>query len=884
MRRRGSDSGGYAGAVVDSKSCLRRGLQTAAVAALLGNAGVASALGFGTIRVHSALNEPLNATINLVALTPEEKTALQVDMASADMFRRFGIQRTSLADRIRIVAAPGNEDSQVLLRLTTDAPVQEPFLRFLIEADTGSGRALREYTVLLDPPGQAPAGTQAGTQVQPQTEASAPQPGAANPRPRASQQPTPARSPANAGPAAGTASSTSAAEPVPDRYGPVQAGETLSRIAADLRRPGTTLDQMQVAIYRNNPQAFSDNMNILLRGAMLSVPPVERIRAIENGEARAVVRQQQAEAMERLAQADAATAVDRAGPTADVSSATTDARLRLEPSRIDGRGEVGTAGFGRLAMPDFDSAGNETGPATPATTEVGEAGQGEADPGEADPMVAEGGATPDSVAPSTGSVGEVDATTSTGSPVDDAGNTAAVDNDTAVADTAEPTAPGTTSPAESPDTLTGNTAEPALTTDSENDGVDSSSAVAVDGDDVNASEGGDYRPLPSSDTDVVGASGTDGLLRPRNLLLFAGGLGLVGLLLAWRRRRQYKPVPLHFEAEGGHAAEPTVDEPLPAAGEPRQAHIAPAPDTGRPSQRIERAETQIKAGEFDQARETLEAGLKEHPNDSALQDKRLELDYLTGDDQAFMANIERFGTALSDNGVRWAGVASMGRVLRPQDPRFALGLEGDSPAATPAEEDGSAQPDAESADALYDSFMSSNDSGLDDELPPVPEEDDAAAERFFSIDESSDDVDPAPTPSARGEDAAAQGQGRRDTAADMDGFEWEDQKIEGGDEREHDQGDEPGLTFDLDSPRESAPKPEPKSIQTIDTDGFDLDDGSDNENGEDGDTDPVEIRLDLARMYIEMEDNTAARELLEDVQKEGDETQRATATELLNKL
>ncbi|ERJ18871.1 Tfp pilus assembly protein FimV-like protein [Salinisphaera shabanensis E1L3A] len=156
-RMRGSNPGGYAGAVVDSKSYLRRRLQGAAVAALLCNAGVASALGFGAIRVHSALNEPLDATINLVALTPAEKTALQVDMASVDMFRRFGIERTALADRIRIVASPGNESSQVLLRLTTDAPVREPFLRFLIEADTGSGRALREYTVLLDPPGRAPA-------------------------------------------------------------------------------------------------------------------------------------------------------------------------------------------------------------------------------------------------------------------------------------------------------------------------------------------------------------------------------------------------------------------------------------------------------------------------------------------------------------------------------------------------------------------------------------------------------------------------------------------------------------------------------------------------------------------------------------------------------
>ena len=53
---------------------------------------------------------------------------------------------------------------------------------------------------------------------------------------------------------------------------------------------------------------------------------------------------------------------------------------------------------------------------------------------------------------------------------------------------------------------------------------------------------------------------------------------------------------------------------------------------------------------------------------------------------------------------------------------------------------------------------------------------------------------------------------------------------------------------------------------------------------DDVETDPIEIRIDLARMYIEMEDNAAARELLEEVQNDGNDAQRATAEELLNKL
>ncbi|WP_353220056.1 FimV/HubP family polar landmark protein [Salinisphaera sp. S4-8] len=873
------------------------------MAALLCNAGVASALGFGAIRVHSALNEPLDATINLVALTPEEKTALQVDMASVDMFQRFGIERTALADRIRIVANPGNESSQVLLRLTTDAPVREPFLRFLIEADTGNGRALREYTVLLDPPGQAPQ--------PPSGMASASAPPASSQSSRASAADTAPVAPEPAAPEPTAAPAR--AEPRSDRYGPVAAGETLSRIAARLRRPDTTLDQMQVAIYRNNPQAFSDNMNILLRGAMLAIPPVERIRSIAPGEARAVVRAQQAEAVERLA----STATDSsAQPTVaqgESAPATTDARLRLEPSRIDGQsagGAVGTAGFGRLTLPDFGPGEGSVGAGDAASPDTDTA---DTDTG-TDPMVSDGRAVADrgeqapggDNAPTDTAVDSATRTNETAaqSPTDetDALSSTARDATTEVdATTGDNAAAGidnepagaaadqdiAASSADRPATTdamvtTGDTDE-ALQPDSASDAVADSTDTAVAADSGSMQSQDSYRPLPAQDVDVVGASDGASLLSPRNLLLLAGGLGLAALLLAWRRRRQYKPVPLHFEAEGDHPVAPSAEEEFEQPGEARQAYIAPAPNTTRPSLRIEQADAQIKAGEFDQARATLEAGLGDHPHDSALQDKRLELDYLTGDDNAFMGNIERFGSALTGNGVRWAGVAAMGRVLRPDDPRFALGLtdDGPTPAAAEAEPDDEPQ-DPESAEALYESFISSRDSGLDEELPPAIDDESSDDGHYFTIDESlpdSDDADAAHT-----ELDLPEAPKRASETPDEQGFEWQDQEIADGGERQHDQGDDPGLAFDLDSVDDDAGKDKPRSVETIDDSEFDLDAEDDTAAEDDVETDPVEIRLDLARMYIEMEDATAARELLEEVQSEGNEAQRATATELLNTL
>lgn len=842
--------------MLDLTSYFRRRLRGAAIAALLCHAGIASALGFGAIRVHSALNEPLDATINLVALTPEEKSALSVDMASVDMFQRFGIERTALAERIRIATSDGNEASQVLLRLTTADPVREPFLRFLIEADTGAGRALREYTVLLDPPGQAPAApasapTPSTARTTTTTAASAPSSSTAQPS-----------APRSATPVAGD-------EPKSDRYGPVAQGETLSRIADRVRRPGTTLDQMQVAIYRNNPQAFSDNMNILLRGSVLAIPPVERIRAIDQASARSVVREQRQAAVTRIAdERPAASSNTLAG--AATPPDTTDARLRLEPPRVDGAGfsgAVGTAGFGRLTLPDFSTT-TDSSPAAGDDTALA-AGDAEAQPAvdsTDDPMVSSGSA---------------DAVTAT----DDQTAAEPLDSQVATPEVSENAIDSTLAATNEPEAAT-----PA----------DETATTVTDG------EAADYQPLPSDAVDVTGAGSEGGLLQPRNLLLLAAVLLLLALLIVWNRRRQYKPVPLNFNAEDdeGPIGAAAADDEAPFLDEP-DTHTASAPAAAGPAPalRVQEADRQMKLGLFEEARQGLEEGLAEHPDDSELQDKRLELDYVSGDAGAFVANVERFEASLAGDGVRWAGIASMGRVLVPEDPRF--GFQTGEPTATPKP----AAPD--SPQAVFDSFEANRDDDLDAIAPVV---DPAGDSRYFSIDdeEESDDTLAAAEPKAptaddepsidealtpRGgldmpEDGPAGDQGPEtldidDSAfADSgDRFEWQDQDLAPGEGRRHDQGDDPGMAFELDTDTPAEPEPPKKPVEQIDDSEFDLgaDDTASDSEGSDTE-DSVDVRLDLARMYLDMEDHATARELLEEAVNEGNESQRATAQELLNGL
>ena len=114
------------------------------------------ALGLGDITMNSALNEPLDARIELLSATPEELDNLTIALASADTFSRYGIDRPFYLNDMQFsVVRSGRVDGNYVL-VTSLSPMAEPFLTFLVEASWSRGRLLREYTVFLDPPTFAP--------------------------------------------------------------------------------------------------------------------------------------------------------------------------------------------------------------------------------------------------------------------------------------------------------------------------------------------------------------------------------------------------------------------------------------------------------------------------------------------------------------------------------------------------------------------------------------------------------------------------------------------------------------------------------------------------------------------------------------------------------
>jgi pilus assembly protein FimV len=123
------------------------------------------AIGLGDINLESALNEPLRAEIELLSATPEELSSLVVTLASAETFARYGIDRPFYLQEIEFKVLRDGPNGPVVQARSRSA-ITEPFLTFLVEARWSSGRLLREYTVLLDPPTYSPPAVQQAPAVE----------------------------------------------------------------------------------------------------------------------------------------------------------------------------------------------------------------------------------------------------------------------------------------------------------------------------------------------------------------------------------------------------------------------------------------------------------------------------------------------------------------------------------------------------------------------------------------------------------------------------------------------------------------------------------------------------------------------------------------------
>lgn len=313
----------------------------------------ALALGLGDIRVLSKPGQPLLAEIPVISADPTELQSLRVGLASPVTFERVGLQRPAgLVSELQFELSR-NTQGRAVVRVTSTSPVDTPAVAFLIEADWGQGRLVREYSALMDAPTSAvalsepeivaPAGAMSNAIVREAQAAAAPAP---------SPDPAPVPRAAAATPAARSAASASATAPGAGSEMVVRQGQTLSHIAQSLgSSQQVSRERAMIALLRANPEAFiRGNMNLLKQGAVLRMPDAAAVAAVDGNEAAAMVREHAAQwRQSRAIPQPAAVAATPAPAAAAASStpATSGARLEIAPAVAAAAAQAGsTTGTG----------------------------------------------------------------------------------------------------------------------------------------------------------------------------------------------------------------------------------------------------------------------------------------------------------------------------------------------------------------------------------------------------------------------------------------------------------------------------------------------------------------------------------------------------------
>lgn len=280
---------------------MRNLTKTLAVVLILAPAS-AYPLGIGDIKLHSALNQNLNAEIAL-QLSGENIDDIKVKLAPPEKFDEAGVAWNYFLSKIKFSTIT-QANGSVVIKLTSSEALKEPFLDLLLEVSWPKGNLYREFTVLVDPPSvynQATIPVQSSSQ------------------PVVSQQALRTESQAQRyAPQSAQVNNGSA-----DEYGPTRKNDTLWHVAEGLsREQGVSVEQMMVALFQANPDAFyKDNVNALIAGKTLKIPEKDVVVKLSRSQALAEFNRQRQAWKNRLAPAPV--------KSAEIKETVTDNQLKL---------------------------------------------------------------------------------------------------------------------------------------------------------------------------------------------------------------------------------------------------------------------------------------------------------------------------------------------------------------------------------------------------------------------------------------------------------------------------------------------------------------------------------------------------------------------------
>lgn len=194
----------------------------------------AFSIGIGEISVNSYVNEPFRAQIEVLDPETLSESEIIASLATLSDFDRLGIERHYSLGALVFETRVSSPESAAIL-VSTEDPVREPYLNFLVELRWPEGRVLREYTVFLDL------------------------------RPRQVRQSSDRRT--------ASAFATGSDEGVASGEYRVAPNDTLGGIASRFLVDGVSIDQMMLAIKDANPGKFlRDNINGIRAGVLLNIP------------------------------------------------------------------------------------------------------------------------------------------------------------------------------------------------------------------------------------------------------------------------------------------------------------------------------------------------------------------------------------------------------------------------------------------------------------------------------------------------------------------------------------------------------------------------------------------------------------------------------------
>lgn len=218
--------------------------------------------GLGRINVKSYLGETFYADIELTGVRSSELEGARVGLASPETFHDLNVDYSGNMSSLRFRLIPSANGA--IIRVSSTSPINDPFLRFVVEAKTSAGRSVREYTVLLDPASYKASQPKSIVQDAPQY----------------ADENLASRYQGQAG---------KSAHGSPELL-QTRAGSSLRSLAAKVRPAGATLEQTMAALVQANPHAFQGGHPSKLKsGVTLKVPAAAKIKALTPAQVHAIL-------------------------------------------------------------------------------------------------------------------------------------------------------------------------------------------------------------------------------------------------------------------------------------------------------------------------------------------------------------------------------------------------------------------------------------------------------------------------------------------------------------------------------------------------------------------------------------------------------------------